>query len=145
MHVDRKLTYSLKASKDQLLALFEILISWLENLYRYPTLDILTGYVSVQLDVNLMWLISLIVSPMISWKERSKNRLKVWWQTAMLKSLVCQYNSSKMAVTGIFAIAFSTCIVYGLDPRDMTFDIPRMCPHLSQCLKDGIITPFPTY
>ena len=45
---------------------------------------------------------------------------------------------------GIFAITFSTCIVYGLDPRDMTFDIPRMRPHLSQCLKDGIITPFPT-
>lgn len=45
---------------------------------------------------------------------------------------------------GIFAIAFSTCIVFYLDPRDMTFDIPRMRPHLSQCLKDGIITPFPT-
>ena len=45
---------------------------------------------------------------------------------------------------GIFAIAFSTCIVFDLDPRDMTFDIPRMRPHLSQCLKDGIITPFPT-
>lgn len=43
---------------------------------------------------------------------------------------------------GIFAIAFSTCIVFDLDPRDMTFDIPRMRPHLSQCLKDGIITPF---
>ena len=45
---------------------------------------------------------------------------------------------------GIFAIAFSTCIIFYLDPRDMTFDIPRMRPHLSQCLKDGIITPFPT-
>ena len=48
-----------------------------------------------------------------------------------------------MAVTvGFFAIAFSTCIVYGLDPRDTIFDILGMRPHLSQCLKDGIITLF---
>ena len=46
---------------------------------------------------------------------------------------------------GIFLQLVSlTCIVYGLDPRDMIFDILRMRPHLSQCLKDGIITSFPT-
>ena len=45
---------------------------------------------------------------------------------------------------GVFAIAFSTCLAYEFNPQDYTFDIPRMRPHLSQCLKNGKLTMFPT-
>ena len=45
---------------------------------------------------------------------------------------------------GVFAVAFSTCLVYGFDPQDYTFDIPKMRPHLCQCLRMGELTMFPT-
>ena len=44
---------------------------------------------------------------------------------------------------GIFAIAFATCLVTGHSPGDFTFDIPKMRPHLLDCLKNGTITMFP--
>ena len=44
---------------------------------------------------------------------------------------------------GVFSIAFATCIVYGRDPSIVTFDVPQMRPHLSECLKTGVISPFP--
>ena len=46
---------------------------------------------------------------------------------------------------GIFAIAFVTCLAYGCDPQDYTFDIPQMRPHLIECLKADMITPFPSF
>ena len=44
---------------------------------------------------------------------------------------------------GVFSIAFATCIVYGRDPGIVTFDVPQMRSHLSQCLKTGLLSPFP--
>ena len=44
---------------------------------------------------------------------------------------------------GVFSIAFATCIVYGLNPGTAKFDVPQMRPHLSKCLRTGVITPFP--
>ena len=44
---------------------------------------------------------------------------------------------------GVFAIAFATCIVYGIKPEDVTFDIPKMRPHLVECLRSNLIVPFP--
>ena len=44
---------------------------------------------------------------------------------------------------GVFSIAFATCIVYGRDPSIVTFDVPQMRPHLSRCLKTGVLSPFP--
>lgn len=41
-------------------------------------------------------------------------------------------------------IAFATSLVYGQNPMNVTYDISQMCPHLMQCLKGGIMTPFPT-
>lgn len=36
---------------------------------------------------------------------------------------------------GVFAVAFSTSLVYGFHPQDYTFDIPNMRPHLCQCFQ----------
>ena len=44
---------------------------------------------------------------------------------------------------GVFSIAFATCIVYGRDPSIVIFDVPQMRPHLSRCLKTGVLSPFP--
>ena len=46
---------------------------------------------------------------------------------------------------GIFAIAFATSLVYGSNPQDFTFDIPKMRLHLLQCLKNEMITMFPSF
>ena len=45
---------------------------------------------------------------------------------------------------GVFAIAFATCLVYGRNPSQAHFDIPRMRPHLLKCLKAHSIELFPT-
>jgi len=45
---------------------------------------------------------------------------------------------------GVFAIAFDTCLVYGCDPKEYTFNISRMRPHLIECLRTGTITLFPS-
>ena len=45
---------------------------------------------------------------------------------------------------GIFAIAFATSLAYGQNPVSVSFDIPRMRPHLENCLKSGAMIPFPT-
>ncbi|XP_066270230.1 uncharacterized protein [Branchiostoma lanceolatum] len=45
---------------------------------------------------------------------------------------------------GVFSIAFAVCLVYATDPSTVTFDIPRMRPHLLKCLKEGSISMFPT-
>jgi hypothetical protein len=46
---------------------------------------------------------------------------------------------------GVFAIAFATSLALGTDPRYITFDVPRMRPHLTACLKDGKISMFPIF
>lgn len=45
---------------------------------------------------------------------------------------------------GVFTVAFATCLVYGFNPGDFTFDIPKMRPHLAQYLEIGEITMFPS-
>lgn len=45
---------------------------------------------------------------------------------------------------GVFAIAFATCLVFGQHPSQVTFDIPRMRPHLIRCLQAGSMHLFPT-
>ena len=44
---------------------------------------------------------------------------------------------------GVFAIAFATCIVYGIKPEEVSFDIPKLRPHLVECLGSNTIVPFP--
>ena len=45
---------------------------------------------------------------------------------------------------GVFAAAFATCLVYGQNPCNVTFDVPKMRPHLIQCLKNGRMSLLPT-
>ena len=44
---------------------------------------------------------------------------------------------------GVFASAYATCLAYMSDPAAVKFDIPKMRPHLSKCLKAGKMEPFP--
>ena len=44
---------------------------------------------------------------------------------------------------GVFAIAFATVLVYNLDKNIPEFNVHQMRTHLSTCLKNGLITPFP--
>ena len=52
-----------------------------------------------------------------------------------------QQNSSEC---GVFAIVFATCFVFGRNPCNVTFCIPKMCQHLLKCLKNGSMAPFLT-
>ena len=45
---------------------------------------------------------------------------------------------------GIFAIAFATSLVFVQDPLSIQFDIPKMRPHLSRCLRSSRMELFPT-
>ena len=38
---------------------------------------------------------------------------------------------------GVFAVAFAACLVYGENPSNVTFDIPKMRPLLRQCSGDS--------
>ena len=42
-------------------------------------------------------------------------------------------------------MAFATCLIYGFNPQDLPFDIPKMCLHLLQCLKNEMITMFRSF
>ena len=46
---------------------------------------------------------------------------------------------------GVFAIAFSTCLVFGEDPTFINFDAQSMRTHLASCLSNGKFTLFPTF
>ena len=46
---------------------------------------------------------------------------------------------------GVFAIAFSTCLVFGEDPTFINFDTQSMRTHLASCLSNGKFTLFPTF
>ena len=45
---------------------------------------------------------------------------------------------------GIFAIAFAACLVFGIDPSHVNFDVPNMRPHLAACLSNKKISLFPS-
>lgn len=45
---------------------------------------------------------------------------------------------------GVFAIELATCLVYGLNPSQVHFNIPMMRPHLLYCLKACAMQLFPT-
>ena len=45
---------------------------------------------------------------------------------------------------GVFAIAFATCLVYGLNPSQVRFNILMMRPHLLNCFKAHAMRLFPT-
>ena len=49
-----------------------------------------------------------------------------------------------MSDCGVFAIAFATCLVYGLNPSQVRFNIPMMRPHLFNCFKARAMWLFPT-
>ena len=44
---------------------------------------------------------------------------------------------------GIFAIAFAACLVFGIDPSHVNFDVPTMRPYLAACLRNKKINLFP--
>ena len=44
---------------------------------------------------------------------------------------------------GLFAIAFATSLVYGVQPGNVRYDQPKMRKHLCQCLEEERIRPFP--
>lgn len=46
---------------------------------------------------------------------------------------------------GIFAIAFACYLANGRDPRQVTFDPSRMCPHLAECLRNGEMSNSPVF
>ena len=44
---------------------------------------------------------------------------------------------------GVFAIVFATDLVFGQDPIEVTFDIPRIRQYLIRCLQAGSMHLFP--
>jgi len=46
---------------------------------------------------------------------------------------------------GLFAAAFATSLVCGVQPETVHFDISRMRNHLSDCLRAGKMEIFPVY
>mgnify|MGYP000008269787 FL=1 len=46
---------------------------------------------------------------------------------------------------GVFAIAFATCLVFGVDPTFINFDTQGMRAHLATCLRNGRISLFPSF
>jgi len=46
---------------------------------------------------------------------------------------------------GVFAVAFATCLVFGVDPTFINFDAQGMRPHLATCLRNGRISLFPSF
>ncbi|XP_028410162.1 uncharacterized protein LOC114532775 [Dendronephthya gigantea] len=44
---------------------------------------------------------------------------------------------------GVFAIAFATALALGQDPSKLRYDVPKMRPHLVECLKLKKMSPFP--
>ena len=59
-------------------------------------------------------------------------------------SVVPVQQQSNGSDCGVFAIAFAaTVLVYNLDKNIAEFNVHQMRIHLSTCLKNGLITPFP--
>ena len=46
---------------------------------------------------------------------------------------------------GVFAVAFATCLVFGVDPTFINFDVQSIRPHLATCLRNGRISLFPSF
>lgn len=53
-----------------------------------------------------------------------------------------QTNSSDC---GVFAIAFACCLVFGTDPSQVTFDVPKMRFHLAACFRSKTMSMFPCF
>ena len=45
----------------------------------------------------------------------------------------------------VFAIAFAVCLALSTDPKHVTFDTPKMRPHLAACLKAQNLSMFPVF
>ena len=76
-------------------------------------------------DVNLL---DSLMKPVISqeMQELAENLLGPNLNSITNMPVQQQTTSSDC---GMFAIAFATCLVFGQDPSEVTFDIPRMRPH----------------
>lgn len=46
---------------------------------------------------------------------------------------------------GIFAVAFASCLAFGVDPTFINFDARSMRPLLATCLRNGRIILFPSF
>jgi len=46
---------------------------------------------------------------------------------------------------GVFSAAFATCLLNGIQPQKVQFDIPKMRPHLLKCLEMGQMKLFPVF
>ncbi|XP_066272266.1 uncharacterized protein [Branchiostoma lanceolatum] len=46
---------------------------------------------------------------------------------------------------GVFAIAFATCLAYGILPQSVDFNQPQLRAHLASCFKNEKLELFPTY
>ena len=46
---------------------------------------------------------------------------------------------------GVFAITFAVCLASGTNPKHVTFDTPKMRPHLAACLKAQKLSMFPAF
>jgi hypothetical protein len=44
---------------------------------------------------------------------------------------------------GLYAIAFATALVFGMNPAELRFDVQKMRPHLMDCWRSSSILPFP--
>ena len=93
-------------------------------------------------DVNLL---DSLMKPVITqeMQELAENLLGPNRNSITSIPVKQQTNSSDC---GVFAIAFATLdkIVFGQDPNEVTFDIPRSRPHLIGCLQSGSMLLFPT-
>ena len=58
-------------------------------------------------------------------------------------SVVLVQQQSNGSDCGVFVIAFATVLVYNLDKYIPQFNVHQMRTHLSTCLKNGLIIPFP--
>ena len=91
-------------------------------------------------DVNLL---DSLMKPVISQEiqELAENLLGPNLNSIISIPVQQQTNLSDC---GVFAIAFTTCLVFGQDPSQVTFDIPRMGTHLVRCLQAGSMHLFST-
>ena len=81
-----------------------------------------------------------VLSPEI--EEQAKDLLGGRLEALNLMPVQQQRNGSDC---GVFAIAFSTCLVFGEDPTFVNFDIVKMRPHLAACLRNGRMSLFPSF
>ena len=62
----------------------------------------------------------------------------------LLLMLMSPFPTETEADCGVFVIAFAVAICNGQNPEEITFQIPKMCHHLSDCLEDKQISALPS-